>query len=119
VFGHHRPIFASGSQHLGECHPYPFLIAALQVATELQPRDLHGIDILVNQELSQFIDHLLIRPDISGVKKRRQSFGVSSFLLILFSFFHKSNNSKQNEQKRTSPVAEATGPNKKNRHHCW
>jgi hypothetical protein len=50
--------------------------------------------------LAQVVDHLLIRPDIPGIEKRHQSPGVSSFLLILFSFFHKSNNSKQNEQNR-------------------
>ena len=74
----------------------------LQVATEFQPSDIHGVDILVHQKLAQFIDYLLIRPDIVGVKKRHQSLGISAFLLILFSFFHKSNNSKQNEKKDKS-----------------
>jgi len=46
---------------------------------------------------------------ISGVKKRHQSLGVSSFLVILFSFFHKSNNSKQNEQKRKAPLPKQQG----------
>ena len=68
-------------------------------ASERQLLDTHGVDIRVHHKLPQIVDHLLIRLDIPGIEKCHQSLGTSSFLLILFSFFHKSKHSKQNEQK--------------------
>ena len=57
-----------GTQHRAKCLPDAFLVATLQVATKLQPCDLHAVDISVHEKLSQFIDHPLIGIMITSIK---------------------------------------------------